>query len=140
RMRKTYQSSQLPALAGLKFDRRIFRGKRYLPVAPVQYGRGCREACGFCSIHAFYGSGLRQRPLAEVAAEIESLDRRFFLLVDDNLFVDPAKAEQLFRTLAPLKIKWGCQVSIDIAKDERLLDLMEQSGCIAALVGVGAVG
>ena len=119
----------------MKFDRRIFRGKRYRLAAPVQYGRGCKYACDFCSIHAFYGSSLRQRPLAEVAAEIEALDRRFILLVDDNLFVDRAKAEDLFRTLAPLKIKWGCQVSIDIARDDRLLDLMEHSGCIAALVG-----
>ena len=135
KLRKTYQSRQLPALAGVKFDRRIFRGKRYRLAAPVQYGRGCKYACDFCSIHAFYGSSLRQRPLAEVAAEIEALDRRFILLVDDNLFVDRAKAEDLFRTLAPLKIKWGCQVSIDIARDDRLLDLMEHSGCIAALVG-----
>jgi radical SAM superfamily enzyme YgiQ (UPF0313 family) len=135
RLRRIYQSRQLPALAGVKFDRRIFQGKRYTAAAPVQYGRGCKYACDFCSIHAFYGSSLRQRPVGEVAAEIEALDRRFILLVDDNLFVDPAKAEELFRALAPLKIKWGCQVSIDVAKDERLLKLMERSGCIAALVG-----
>ncbi|HKQ79835.1 MAG TPA: radical SAM protein [Blastocatellia bacterium] len=134
-LRRIYQSRRLPPLAGVIFDRRIFRGKRYTAAAPVQYGRGCKYACDFCSIHAFYGSSLRQRPVSEVASEIESLDRRFILLVDDNLFVDPSKAEDLFRALAPLKIKWGCQVSIDVARDERLLKLMERSGCIAALVG-----
>jgi len=135
KLRRIYHSRQLPALSGLKFDRRIFHGKSYKAAAPVQYGRGCKYACDFCSIHAFYGSSLRQRPVGEVASEIESLDRRFILLVDDNLFVDPARAEELFHALAPLKIKWGCQVSIDVARDERLLKLMECSGCIAALVG-----
>jgi radical SAM superfamily enzyme YgiQ (UPF0313 family) len=68
KLRKTYQSRRLPALAGLKFDRRIFRGKRYKAASPVQYGRGCKYACDFCSIHAFYGSSLRQRPVGEVAS------------------------------------------------------------------------
>lgn len=135
RLQRIYQQRQLPVLAGVKFDRRIFAGKRYTLAAPVQYGRGCKYACDFCSIHAFYGSALRQRPVAEVVAEIAALERRFILLVDDNLFVERAKAEELFRALAPLKIKWGCQVSIDVARDERLLQLMARSGCIAALVG-----
>lgn len=135
RLQRIYRRQTLPPLEGLKFDRRIFRGKRYTPAAPVQYGRGCKYACDFCSIHAFYGSRLRQRPVREVVSEIEALDRRFILLVDDNLFVDLPKAEELFRALVPLKIKWGCQVSIDVAKDARLLRLMRQSGCIAALIG-----
>lgn len=135
KLRRIYQAQRLPSLAGVSFDRRIFKGKRYTPAAPVQYGRGCKYACDFCSIHAFYGSSLRQRPVAEIVAEIEALDRRFILLVDDNLFVDLPKAEELFRALIPLKIKWGCQVSIDVAKDDKLLQLMQRSGCIAALIG-----
>ncbi|HZS07037.1 MAG TPA: radical SAM protein [Blastocatellia bacterium] len=135
RWQPIYRSPQLPPLAGVKFDRRIFKGKRYTLAAPVQYGRGCKYACDFCSIHAFYGSNLRQRPVSEVVAEIAALDHRFILLVDDNLFVDLARAEELFRALIPLRIRWGCQVSIDVAQDARLLRLMQQSGCIAALVG-----
>src|SRR5262249_22586075 len=128
RLRRVYQQRHLPSLAGLKFDRGIFKNKRYTPAAPVQYGRGCKYACDFCSIHAFYGSRLRQRPVNEVVSEIEELDRRFILLVDDNLFVDRASAEELFRAMIPLKINWGCQVSIDVADDPRLLALMERSG------------
>ena len=135
RLQKVYRQSSLPSLTGVKYDRSIFEGKRYTPVAPVQYGRGCKYACDFCSIHAFYGASLRQRPVSEVVGEIEGLNRRFILLVDDNLFVETGRAEELFRALIPLKIKWGCQVSIDVAEDGRLLKLMERSGCIAALVG-----
>nr|MBA3534429.1 radical SAM protein [Ardenticatenales bacterium] len=134
-LQRLYRQPGQPSLQGLRFDRRIFAGKPYRPVAPVQYGRGCRFACDFCSIHAFYGFSLRQRPVAEVVAEIEALGRRFILLVDDNLFVDLPRAEELFRALIPLNIRWGCQVSIDVARDEALLALMARSGCVAALIG-----
>ena len=39
------------ALTGIRPDRSIFAGKRYAPVSLVQYGRGCRLSCDFCSIH-----------------------------------------------------------------------------------------
>jgi radical SAM superfamily enzyme YgiQ (UPF0313 family) len=134
-LRTVYRGAGNPPLEGLRFDRAIFRGKRYAGVAPVQFGRGCRFACDFCSIHAFYGSSVRTRPAREVAAEIEALDRKTILLVDDNLFVDLPRAEELFRELAPLDVRWGCQVSIDVAWNDRLLDLMARSGCVGALVG-----
>jgi radical SAM superfamily enzyme YgiQ (UPF0313 family) len=134
-LRRTYCSDAPPALEGVTFDRGLFAGKRYARLVPVQYGRGCRFACDFCSIAAFYGRNLRQRPIREVVAEIEALDSRYILLVDDNLFADRAHAAELFRALAPLNIRWACQVSIDIAQDTQLLDLMARSGCISALIG-----
>ena len=135
RLRPRYQAEGAPPLAGLRFDRTVFEGKKYRPVLPVQYGRGCKFACDFCSIHAFYGNSLRQRPPEEVADEIRQSGRRFVLLVDDNLFVHARQARDLFEALIPLNIKWGCQVSLDVTHDESLLDLMARSGCIAALVG-----
>ena len=134
-LQKIYRATELQSLAGLKFDRAIFRGKSHAPIPLVQYGRGCRYACEFCSIRAFYGSNLRQRPVGEVVAEIEALDRRHIFLVDDNIFVDAPKAEELFRALVPLKIRWSCQVSIDVAGNDPLMRLLEKSGCTAAVVG-----
>jgi len=134
-LQKLYRAPQPQPLAGLGFDRGIFRGKRYAPIPLVQYGRGCRYACEFCSIRAFYGTNLRQRPVCEVVAEIESLDRRHIFLVDDNIFVDVPKAEELFRALVPLNIRWSCQISIDVAGNEPLMRLLEKSGCTTAVVG-----
>jgi radical SAM superfamily enzyme YgiQ (UPF0313 family) len=134
-LKATYRSDTQPALEGVVYDRSIFRGLRYPAIAAVQIGRGCRYACDFCSIHAFYGSRVRHRPVGEVAAEIESTGRRNVLIVDDNIFNDREKAMELFRALLPLRIRWGCQVSIDITDDAALLDLMAMSGCMAALVG-----
>lgn len=139
-LQRIYQDSELPPLGGLKFDRSIFEGKRYSPtpffqVTPVQYSRGCRFACDFCSIHAFYGSRTRRRPVAEVVAEIEALDRKYIVFIDDNLFIDVPQAEELLRALIPLNIHWGCLVSIDIAENAQLMDLMAKSGCVAATIG-----
>jgi len=130
-----YRQTEFPSLEGLQPDRSIFSGKRYAPLGLVQVGRGCRFNCEFCSIHAFYGNSLRQRPLEDVAEEIRSCGRRHIFLVDDNLFVDTASAQRLFEMLARLDISWSCQVSIDIARDPKLVKMMARSGCILALVG-----
>jgi radical SAM superfamily enzyme YgiQ (UPF0313 family) len=135
RLQRMYAAPRLPSLAGRVVDRSLFAGKRYSAICPVQYGRGCRYACDFCSIHAFYGAHLRQRPLREFVAEVEALDGRPLLLVDDNLFVDVERAEALFQAMKPLGARWFCQVSIDVASNEPLLDLMVESGCVVALIG-----
>jgi radical SAM superfamily enzyme YgiQ (UPF0313 family) len=135
KMRGVYRTAKQPPIGGIAPDRSLFKDKKYAPLSLVQYGRGCRFACDFCSIHAFYGTSLRQRPVGEVVAEIESLNRKHIFLVDDNIFVDIARAEELFKALIPLKIKWSCQISIDIAANQTLMDLMAKSGCFSAVIG-----
>jgi radical SAM superfamily enzyme YgiQ (UPF0313 family) len=135
RLQQRYSHDSFGPLDGLKPDRSVFRGKRYAPVAMIQYGRGCRYNCEFCSIRAFYGSNLRQRPVADVIEEIERSERRYIFIVDDNIFVDIPKAKELFTALIPLKIRWSCQVSIDVARDPELMRLLEKSGCTTAVVG-----
>jgi len=134
-LQPVYQAAEFPGLEGLQYDRSIFRDKKYAGVTLVQYGRGCKYNCDFCSIRAFYGSNLRQRPIGEVVDEIANDCGKFLFLVDDNIFVDIDQAKELFEALIPLKRKWFCQVSIDITKDPELVELMRKSGCISALVG-----
>lgn len=50
-------------------------------------------------------------------------------------FCNKNKAIELFNELKKLKIKWACQGSIDIAKDENLIKLMSEAGCIEMLLG-----
>jgi len=140
KLQRTYKQPGLLSLQGLRFDRSVleFSGPTLIPFfkfASVQYGRGCRHCCDFCSVHSFYGSQARTRPVAEVVAEIEMLDRKFVAFVDDNLFVGPQSAEELFRALIPLNIRWGTQIGIDIARNARLMDLMAESGCSAVIIG-----
>jgi len=134
-LQRVYRGSNNFSLEGLVFDRSIFQGKRYSPIMPIQYGRGCRFACDFCSINAFYGNHQRQRPIPDIIKEIGELDSKLFLFIDDNLFNDLTETKKLLRALIPLNIRWACQVSIDIANHTQILDLMARSGCIAVLIG-----
>jgi radical SAM superfamily enzyme YgiQ (UPF0313 family) len=136
RLRRRYEQQGFPALTGLPLaNRSIFNGKRYAPVTLVQYGRGCRFNCEFCSIHAFYGNSLRQRSVRDVCEEIERGGHSYVFFVDDNLFVDVPRARELFEAVRSLGIKWFCQSSIDIARDRSLVRLMARSGCSSALFG-----
>lgn len=136
RLRRRYTQNGYPTLAHRPLPRRdIYAGHRYAPVSLVQYGRGCRFNCEFCSIHAFYGSSLRQHAVEHVIADIEAAGHRLVFFVDDNLFVDVERAKALFRALVPLGIHWTCQTSIDITRDRDLVALMAKSGCVSALFG-----
>jgi radical SAM superfamily enzyme YgiQ (UPF0313 family) len=135
KLQRVYRMSKQPSLEGLKFDYSIFNGKRYKSFIPIQFGRGCQYACDYCAGHAFYGSHTRQRPVNEVVAEIKALNHKNIIFIDDNLFADVSKTEELLQALIPLKIHWGSAVTLDIVNNTRLLDLMVRSGCLAVTIG-----
>ena len=136
RLARRYTGGSGSPLTDYRLDRSIYRGKRYAPVELVQYGRGCRFACDFCSIHSFYGTSLRVRPLDGLIAEIEALPRnRLLFFVDDNLFGRKSDLLALLDVLTPLNRRWSCQISIDVARDEVLLDRMAKAGCSFVLIG-----
>lgn len=137
RLQRLYrQEAADRAIDTVRFDRSVFAGRKYAPVSLVQVGRGCRFACDFCSIHAFYGTRREQRPAADVVAELEQLPKgRMVFFVDDNLLWKRDRFVELLRAIAPLKRRWSCQISIDVARDEELLDLMAEAGCALVLIG-----
>jgi radical SAM superfamily enzyme YgiQ (UPF0313 family) len=137
RLQRTYrQAPDERRIETVSFDRSIFQGRKYAPISLVQVGRGCRFACDFCSIHAFYGTWRDQRPPEAIVAELESLppDRMIFF-VDDNLYWQRDRFVELLEAIRPLRRRWSCQISIDVARDEALLDLMAESGCALVLIG-----
>jgi radical SAM superfamily enzyme YgiQ (UPF0313 family) len=136
KLQKQYSGSNTKKLDDYILDRTIYEGKKYLPVELIQYSRGCRFTCEFCSIHAFYKQTLRVRPIEGMIEELKKMDRKkLFFFVDDNLFSSKEDLYILLDALEPLKIRWSCQISIDVAKDDKLLDKLAQSGCIFALIG-----
>ncbi|MBD3374322.1 radical SAM protein [candidate division KSB1 bacterium] len=130
-----YQQHPLSEFSDVRFDRSIFHGKRYLPLLPVQYGRGCRFKCEFCSVAAFYPR-VQYRPVKAVIEEIRESRTRTLFFIDDNLFSDPDAAVALFEALIPFKVRWACQTSLDVARHPEILDLMVASGCFCVLVGL----
>jgi radical SAM superfamily enzyme YgiQ (UPF0313 family) len=119
--------------------RDLFKGKGYLPITLMQFSRGCRFACTFCAVSAFFDKTQYCRDVSEVVREIESQDRRLIFFVDDNILSNFDAAKALFRALIPLKIHWVSQGSIDMTQDRELMDLMERSGCVGLVVGFESI-
>lgn len=136
-LKKRYQSADRPDLAHLRSDRSIFAGKRYLPIGLVETGRGCRFPCEFCAIQSFFERTHRHRPIDAILAEIRALKDRtkVFFFVDDNFAGDLPAAKELMRALAPLRVRWITQMSINAAHDEEFLALMAAAGCAGVLIG-----
>ena len=134
-LKPRYVTEHRPDLAGVFPDRTIFAGKRYLDLALVETGRGCRLSCDFCSITSFFKRTYSARPIEDVVQEIGTLGKKNVFFVDDNLAVDRARALELFKALGPLKIRWAGQISIHAAGDDEFLQAMHRSGCLGVLVG-----
>lgn len=135
RLQPRYVAAQRLSLAGLRADRGIYAGKPYLPVTLIETSRGCPHACEFCSISQFFGRTWNARPVAEVVAEIRALNARTIFFTDDNLLADRERAKRLLRALAPLKLRWAAQATLDAARDEELASLLQASGCLFVLIG-----
>lgn len=136
RLQRTYHGNNQAELVDYRIDRSIFSDKRYAPIELAQYGRGCRFICDFCSIHGFYGTTVRTRPAAHLQAELEQLNkRRLLFFVDDNLFSTSKDLDALLQVLVPLRLRWSCQISIDVARDAALLDRLAIAGCRYVLIG-----
>lgn len=133
-LRKRY-SSRFPSLTDTIPDRTVFNTSRYVPVRPVQFGRGCPYQCDFCSIHAFYGTSLRQRPLANIVEELHSRPRRHILFTDDNLLQNKTSFDALLSDLGNMDIRWSCQISLNAAADPRVPEQMAGCGCTSVTVG-----
>jgi len=69
RLEKFYRSTGRTDLRGLRPDRSIFRGKRYLPIGLVEAGRGCHFKCDFCAVQTVFSQTQTRRPADEILAE-----------------------------------------------------------------------
>jgi radical SAM superfamily enzyme YgiQ (UPF0313 family) len=137
RLEKFYRTTTRPSLADLNPKRSIFRGKRYLPIGLVEAGRGCHFKCDFCAVQTVFNSTQTRRPIDRILAELAPLKRekKLFFFVDDNITSNIEQAKEFFRALAPLRIRWVSQSSINAAHDEEFLELLARSGCQGVLIG-----
>lgn len=115
--------------------------------AIVQYSRGCPYMCDFCDVTALFGRRPRTKTAAQMIAELEALGDldRFDLVVfaDDNLI---GNKKLLKSDLLPALIEWrrrkhpavgfATQVTINLADDTELMDLMRQAGFRHIFVGI----
>jgi len=133
-----------PSLANFPApDWKLYEGKRYLPVHFIETTRGCPHNCEFCSVTNSFGGKFRNRPVDEVEKEIQNLKpfEGMFVLkngvffVDDNIISNRVHAKELLNRIIPYNLKWTGQASVNIAKNDEILELCKKSGCIGLIVG-----
>ncbi|WP_242109884.1 B12-binding domain-containing radical SAM protein [Aliiroseovarius subalbicans] len=136
-LKARYKGVDRNSLAGVRFDRSVFQGKRYLPLGLVETGRGCKFPCEFCAIQTFFGGTHRRRPVDEIVAELREIrhQKKLFFFVDDNFAGSIPKAQELAEALAPENIRWVTQMSIDAAHNEDFVAALARSGCRGVLIG-----
>jgi len=139
-MKGIYRNPRYPSLERLPRPRYDLLNKEKYRLFninfPVQAGRGCPFRCEFCSVTHFFGGNFRFRPVEEVIGEIKQAKLKKIFFVDDNIIGHPKYARELFRALIPLKLRWVGQASLNLAKDEELLRLAEESGCAVLFIGI----
>ncbi len=128
-----YVSDDCRSLHPVIDDGSVYKHK-YHGVAVVQTSRGCKFDCDFCSVKTMY-RGVRRKTPAEVAEELKRIKKKIIFFADDNLLYDEKSATELFRAIAPLKKKWACQISMDVARSDDLLREMKKAGCFLVLLG-----
>ncbi|MBN2385862.1 MAG: B12-binding domain-containing radical SAM protein [Anaerolineales bacterium] len=119
--------------------------KHYASMA-IQYSRGCPFDCEFCNITSLFGHRPRVKNAAQIIAELDGLYRlgwrQSVFFVDDNLM---GNKKQLKADLLPALIAWrkgkkgmpfNTEISINLADDEELMDLLAEAGFITVFIGV----
>lgn len=113
--------------------------KRIGNFLPVQAGRGCPHSCSFCSVYCLYHNKYYRRDIGDVIRDIKhvrSLGFKRFLLLDDNIYSEPAYMKKLCNEIKKLNMTWLSQCSISIGKNKKLLKAAAESGCIALSFGL----
>ncbi len=137
RLQKVYRADRLFDMKSAPIPRRdLLKRDRYLIPQTVETARGCPFDCDFCSVSRTAGRAYRFRPLEEVQEDLRSLGRnRWLFFIDDIINGNRKRALELFKAIAPLKVRWGAQATILIAEDEELLAAAREAGCTTLFIG-----
>lgn len=103
----------------------------------IEATRGCPQKCDFCQdANIRDGALFRTRPIDDVIEEIVSLKQKVFFFTDFSLTIDVSYTKALFARMRGLKKKFICGGNVDVlAKDDALLRLSHEAGCIEWISG-----
>lgn len=111
----------------------------------VQTTRGCPFDCEFCDVIYLFGRRARHKPIERVLEEVRALQRlgmASIFFCDDEFLGDPRYAKTLLRALIPLNnsfprpLTYSTQLTMNLSKDERLLELMADANFDLVFIGV----
>jgi radical SAM superfamily enzyme YgiQ (UPF0313 family) len=106
-------------------------------VLPIESGRGCPYGCEFCTVTGFFGDSIRFRSNQSVVDEMLRLKRHarknrkqaIIFFIDDNFAINIKRTKSLLRDIiaAGAQLPWMAQISVNLLRDEELVDLISES-------------
>jgi radical SAM superfamily enzyme YgiQ (UPF0313 family) len=144
--KRLYTSDEFPEIEGTPVPLwELLDMKRYATMA-IQYSRGCPFDCEFCNITALFGHRPRVKTAEQIIRELDALYQLGWhsgiFFVDDNFI---GNKRHLKENLLPALIEWrkgkigvsfNTEVSINLADDEELMNLMTLAGFNMVFIGV----
>ena len=129
-----------------RITERYGSGFSYFNTIPIESGRGCPYGCEFCTVTGFFGDQIRFRSNESVVQELLLLKRRgekdrgkiTIFFIDDNFAINIKRTKSLLRDIiaANAQLPWIAQISANLLRDEELVDLMAESGCVWVFIGM----
>lgn len=142
KLQKTYKADTvfpMDRIPPMRLDVVNFRRTTFSHTV-IQASRGCPYSCEFCTTSAMFGNRYRFRPVDHIVEELKKNRGNMTFFVDDNIFGSPAYAEELFKKMMPLKVRWFSQASLNsMARDPSLLKLARKSGALGFFIGIESV-
>jgi hopanoid C-2 methylase len=114
-------------------------------IANVQFSSGCPYSCEFCDIPALYGRNPRLKTPAQVLGELDRIaaaGATSVYFVDDNFIGNQKAALELLQHLVDWQtrhqypLRFACEATLNIAKNERVLELMREAGFSTVFCGI----
>jgi len=145
--RTLYQTSEFPEITKSPLpDYSLLNTSKYTTLS-IQYTRGCPFDCEFCDITALFGRKVRTKSTNQILAELENLYnigwRGNVFFVDDNFIGNKKilKSDLLPSMISCMRKKndpfvFNTEASINLADDDKLMELMKQAGFSNVFVGI----
>jgi len=107
----------------------------------LQATRGCPNKCEFCSISNMKFRYLfRKRSIEKVVEELRAHKGKSFAFYDDSLTIDSNYTKELFKAIKDLNKNFISYGNINVlGKDEELLKIARDAGCITWMIGFESV-
>jgi len=115
--------------------REFFARKSFITTNSTQAVFGCPNQCEFCVTPIVCKGNYERRPIEDVYAEVSRMPGRYVTFLDPSPVENTEYATALYRSLIPLKKRWGGLATTRIVDQPELLDAMEASGCFGLLIG-----
>jgi len=114
-------------------------------IASIQFSSGCPYTCEFCDIPALYGRNPRLKTPEQVLAELDRLlagGATAVYFVDDNFIANQRATLEMLPHLVDWQrrnrypLRFACEATLNIAKNDRVLELMREAGFITVFCGI----